>query len=84
MRVDKFLKVSGLIPRRTVAKEACDAGRVTIDGRPAKASDEAKAGQRLSIDLGRGRTEVMVREVPAGAVRREHQGDLYQRIEQGT
>ena len=42
MRLDKFLKVSRLIKRRTVANEACDAGRVTVNGRPAKASVNVK------------------------------------------
>ena len=50
MRVDKFLKVSRLIKRRTVANEACDAGRVTINGRVVKAGAEVKAGDVLSVD----------------------------------
>lgn len=45
MRLDKFLKVSRLIKRRTVANEACDAGRVTINGKPAKASAAVKEGE---------------------------------------
>ena len=46
MRLDKFLKVSRLIKRRTVANEACDAGRVLVNDRPAKASAQVKAGNR--------------------------------------
>ena len=49
MRLDKFLKVSRLIKRRTVANEACDAGRVLINERPAKASAQVKAGDVLEV-----------------------------------
>lgn len=49
MRLDKYLKVSRLIKRRTVANEACDAGRVTVNGRPAKASAEVKVGDVIEI-----------------------------------
>lgn len=52
MRLDKFLKVSRLIKRRTVANEACDAGRVTVNGRPAKASANVKAGDVIEIGFG--------------------------------
>ena len=52
MRLDKYLKVSRLIKRRTVANEACDAGRVMINGKPAKASAAVKAGDVLEIQLG--------------------------------
>ncbi len=52
MRLDKWLKVSRLIKRRTVANEACDAARVTANGRPVKASYEVKAGDVLEIRFG--------------------------------
>ncbi|MCI8553741.1 MAG: RNA-binding S4 domain-containing protein [Clostridiales bacterium] len=52
MRLDKFLKVSRLIKRRTVANEACDAGRIQVNGKPARASYEVKEGDVLSIELG--------------------------------
>lgn len=52
MRLDKFLKVSRLIKRRTVANEACDAGRVTVNGKTAKASLNVKAGDILEIQFG--------------------------------
>ncbi len=52
MRLDKYLKVSRLIKRRTVANEACDAGRVTANGRPVKASYEVKPGDVLELALG--------------------------------
>ncbi len=52
MRLDKYLKVSRLIKRRTVANEACDAGRVTVNGKPARASYEVKTGDVLEISMG--------------------------------
>ena len=51
MRLDKFLKVSRLIKRRTVANEACDAGRVMVNGKPAKASTNVKVGDEIEILL---------------------------------
>lgn len=52
MRMDKFLKVSRLIKRRTVANEACDAGRVSVGGKPVRASYEVKLGDVIEIALG--------------------------------
>lgn len=52
MRLDKFLKVSRVIKRRTVANEACDAGRVSVNGKVAKASQEVKPGDRIDIQFG--------------------------------
>ena len=52
MRLDKFLKVSRLIKRRTVANEACDAGRVLVNDKPAKASVQVKTGDTIEIQFG--------------------------------
>ena len=52
MRLDKYLKVSRLIKRRTVANEACDNTRVTVNGKPAKASYDVKVGDHISIAFG--------------------------------
>ena len=52
MRLDKYLKVSRLIKRRTVANEACDGGRVLVNGTQAKASRDVKAGDRIEIRYG--------------------------------
>ncbi len=52
MRLDKYLKVSRLIKRRTVANEACDAGRVLVNGKAARASYDVKVGDRLTVQLG--------------------------------
>ena len=62
MRLDKWLKVSRLIKRRTVANEACDNQRVTANGRPVKASYEVKAGDILELKFGERtlRVEVLV------------------------
>ncbi len=60
MRLDKYLKVSRLIKRRTVANEACDAGRVSVNGRPARASYEVKSGDELEIQFGQRALRVQV------------------------
>ena len=52
MRLDKYLKVSRLIKRRTVANEACDKERVSVNGKPQRASYEVKVGDRISIRFG--------------------------------
>lgn len=52
MRIDKYLKVSRLIKRRTVANEACDAGRVSVNGKPVKASYDVKIGDVIEIAFG--------------------------------
>ncbi len=63
MRLDKYLKVSRLIKRRTVANEACDAGRVTINGKVAKASQNVKEGDILEIAFGTRSVKVRVLDV---------------------
>ncbi len=61
MRLDKYLKVSRLIKRRTIANEACDAGRITVNGKVAKASYDVKEGDIMEIKMGEKllRAEVM-------------------------
>ena len=76
MRLDKFLKVSRLIKRRTVANEACDAGRVLINERPAKASAQVQAGDVLEIQLGSKAVKVEVLNVQE-TVRKEEAQELY-------
>ena len=63
MRLDKYLKVSRLIKRRTVANEACDAGKVTVNGKIARASYDVKVGDVLEITLGARSVRVRVTEV---------------------
>ena len=60
MRLDKYLKVSRLIKRRTVANEACDNGLVTVNGKPARASYDVKPGDRIAIRFGQRPLEVEV------------------------
>ena len=60
MRLDKYLKVSRLIKRRTVANEACDHERVSVNGRPAKASYEVKAGDVIEVRFGQKTLKVEV------------------------
>ena len=63
MRLDKWLKVSRLIKRRTVANEACDNQRVSVNGRPVRASDEVKTGDVLELRFGERVTRVEVLSV---------------------
>ncbi len=60
MRLDKYLKVSRIIKRRTVANEACDAGRVTVNGKTARASYDVKEGDVLTVTLGARELKVKV------------------------
>ena len=76
MRVDKYLKVSRLIKRRTVANEACDAGRVLVNDRPAKASVNVKAGDIIEIQFGTSSVKVEVLDVQE-TVRKDDAKELY-------
>ena len=79
MRLDKYLKVSRLIKRRTVANEACDNARVTVNGRPAKASYDVKVGDKLTIQFGQRTLSVEVLQV-AEAVRKDDAVAMYREI----
>ena len=79
MRLDKYLKVSRLIKRRTVANSACDAGRVTINDRPAKASAEVKVGDVLSISFGNRELKVRVTDVRE-TVKKEEADAMYEEL----
>lgn len=79
MRLDKFLKVSRLIKRRTVANEACDAGRVSINGKSAKASAKVKAGDVIEIVFGTKTVKVRVLNV-AETVKKEEAKELFEYI----
>lgn len=76
MRLDKFLKVSRLIKRRTVAKEVTEQGRVWLNGREAKPSASVKPGDELKIQFGQKLVTVRVERV-ADAVRKEEAGEMY-------
>lgn len=79
MRLDKFLKVSRLIKRRTVANEACDAGRVMVNGRPAKASTTVKAGDEIEILFGQKSVKIRVLDI-ADTTKKEEAKDLFEYI----
>lgn len=76
MRLDKYLKVSRLIKRRTVANEACDAGRVLVNDKPAKASAQVKPGDTIEIQFGSRNVKVEVLEVKE-TVKKEDTENLY-------
>ena len=79
MRLDKYLKVSRLIKRRTIANEACDAGRVSINGKPAKAGTDVKVGDRITINFGNKEVSVEVLAVEE-TVRKEEAKEMYKNI----
>ena len=76
MRLDKYLKISRLIKRRTVANEACDAGRVLVNDKVAKASVNVKAGDVIEIQFGSKAVKVEVLDVQE-TVRKEDAKELY-------
>ncbi len=79
MRLDKFLKVSRLIKRRTVANEACDAGRVSVNDKVAKASLDVKAGDIIEIRFGERKMKVRVKEI-IETTKKENAADMYEAI----
>lgn len=79
MRLDKYLKVSRLIKRRTVANEACDAGRVLINGTVAKAGTNVKVGDKITILFGNKETNVEVIAIEE-TVKKEAAAELYKYI----
>ena len=80
MRLDKYLKVSRIIKRRTVANEACDAGKVTVNDKLARASYEVKVGDIIRITMG---TKTIAAEVVSvtEVVRKENAAEMYRIIE---
>lgn len=80
MRLDKYLKVSRIIKRRTVANEACDAGRVIVNGKTAKAGLEVKEGDIIEIKFGNNITKIQVLSVKE-QVKKEDAKVLYKSVE---
>ena len=80
MRLDKYLKVSRLIKRRTIANEACDAGKVVVNGKVARASYDVKEGDIIEITLGARTVKVQVRDVKE-VVRKEDAPTMYTAVE---
>ena len=79
MRLDKYLKVSRLIKRRTVANEACDNGRISVNGRVVKASYDVKVGDKIEISMGTRTVAVEVLAV-AEAVRKDDTATMYREV----
>lgn len=80
MRLDKYLKVSRLIKRRTVANEACDAGRVSVNGKAARASYDVKLNDIIEISFGARNVKVLVTDI-SETVRKDDAALLYRIIE---
>ena len=80
MRLDKFLKVSRLIKRRTVANEVSDMGRVLVNGNPAKPSKQLKTGDIITIEYANRKVEARVLKVPEGNVSVQEASSLYELI----
>ena len=74
MRLDKYLKVSRLIKRRTVANDACDGERVTVNGKTAKASYDVKLGDLITVTFGQKSVTVKVLEIKETTKKTESQG----------
>lgn len=79
MRLDKYLKVSRLIKRRTIANEACDAGKVSVNGKEARASYDVKVGDVIEITLGSRSVKVTVTAVKE-VVRKEEADTMYEAV----
>lgn len=77
MRLDKFLKVTRLIKRRTVANEACDAEKVSVNGKPARASYDVKVGDEIEINMGKSPLKIRVLKV-VEVVGKDGASDLYE------
>ena len=71
MRLDKYLKVSRIIKRRTVANEACDAGRVSVNGKVQRASYYVKIGDKIEVALGQNRHTYLVKAVQEHALKED-------------
>ena len=79
MRLDKYLKVSRLIKRRTVANEACDNGRISVNGRVVKASHEVKVGDKIEIAMGARTVAVEVLQI-SETVRKDDACAMYKEV----
>ena len=79
MRLDKFLKISRIIKRRTIANEACDAGRIEVNGKRAKASYDVKTGDIIKVNLGSSEHEYKVLKI-AQTVKKEEVGELFEQL----
>jgi ribosomal 50S subunit-recycling heat shock protein len=82
MRLDRYLKLSRVIKQRTIAKWACDAGRVDMAGRKAKAGTAVRVGDEISLSLRDRFLRLRVLEIPSGNVSKERAASLYEVLEE--
>jgi ribosomal 50S subunit-recycling heat shock protein len=80
MRIDKFLKISRIIKRRSMAKAVCDQGRILVNHQPAKAGKELREGDILNINLGSRILTCQILSIPTGNVRTAESSSLYKII----
>lgn len=81
MRLDKFLKVSRIIKRRSVANDVCSLGRVTVNGRPSKPGVKLKVGDVVTIEFGNGNVSFRVLKL-SETVRKEEASEMYELLEE--
>lgn len=79
MRIDKYLKNARIIKRRTVAKEACDQGRISVNGKPAKAGTEVSVGDKVEINFGNNTVNIEILEI-LEHVPKDKATDLYKQL----
>lgn len=82
MRIDKYLKVSRLVKRRTVANEVADAGRILVNGKPAKASYQVKVGDIIEITFGNKPVKVRVLQAESTTQNKDVAREMYEVLEQ--
>ena len=83
MRIDKYLALSGIVPRRTRAQEACDRAYVLLNGRPAKPSSTVAVGDRIELNLGRRRLVYEVLLLPSRPMPKQSRGEAARLVESG-
>jgi len=82
MRLDKFLQLTGLVKRRTLAKELCNAGRIKVNGKVAKPATEIRVGDLIEGEVGWERWEVRVLQIPKGSVPSNRRSEFVEVIRQ--
>ena len=81
MRIDLYLRNSGLVPRRTLAQKMCDGGLVKLDGKSAKPASPVEVGQEISLQLGMSRRRYRVLQIPNRAVAKKNRPDMAELLE---
>ncbi|MBD3233359.1 MAG: RNA-binding S4 domain-containing protein [candidate division Zixibacteria bacterium] len=81
MRIDLYLSTTGLVKRRTVAREFCDAGKVKLNGKTAKPGKEVKTGDELALSLSSGRKVIEITDIPTKSIRK-NEGENYYKLKE--